>query len=329
MSRLILKSPYLKSGTGSGGYMQYIATREGVELLPVSQKQRPVTQNQKELIDTVIKDFPDTRTLPEYKTYQKDPTVSHASAFIIAAVEENWDAAQSGLHLKYIATRPHVEKSGMHGLFGDDNSVDLKKAMAELEQYQGRVWTHIISLRREDAARLGYDNAKSWRNLLKAHRNDIAEAMKINPNDFRWYAAFHNEGEHPHVHMMAWSAEPRQGYLNKEGISRIRSKLTNSIFKQDLLNLYEQKSDSRDELAEESRQAMAKLIKQMKTGFCDFPEVENLMVELVQQLQTVKGKKQYGYLPKKVKQTVKEIVDLIERVPAVAQCYCPMAGASR
>lgn len=93
-------------------------------------------------------------------------------------------------YMKYIATRPRAEKLGEHGLFGDSDAVDLEKAMDEVQRYDGRVWTHIISLRREDAARLGYDNANSWRNLLKARRNDIAAAMQISPENFRWYAAF-------------------------------------------------------------------------------------------------------------------------------------------
>ena len=223
--------------------------------------------------------------------------------------------------MKYIATRPRAERLGSHGLFGDKDGVELDKAMAELESYTGNVWTHIISLKREDAERLGYDNARAWRNLLRAHRNDIAAAMNIPPQDFRWYAAFHDEGDHPHVHMMAWSVKPNQAYLSQDGIRQIKSKLTNDIFQQEMLHLYEQKTVSRDQLVREVRQAMRELVQQMRTRICDHPEAERLMQELALQLETVKGKKSYGYLPKKQKALVDEIVDQMEQLPTVAECY--------
>ena len=185
----------------------------------------------------------------------------------------------------------------------------------------GNVWTHIISLRREDAARLGYDNAAAWRDLIRAHRNDIAAAMKIPPNDFRWYAAFHDEGEHPHVHMMAWSADPKCGYLSKEGIRQIKSTLTNEIFHDEMLHLYAQKSESRDELVREARRAMLELVCSMREKMCNHPDAEYLMMELEVQLETIKGKKSYGYLPKQLKSSVDEIVDEMERLPIVRDCY--------
>ena len=174
---------------------------------------------------------------------------------------------------------------------------------------------------RPRAERLGYDNAGAWRTLLRAHRNDIAAAMNIPPQDFRWYAAFHDEGDHPHVHMMAWSAKPGQAYLSQDGIRQIKSKLTNEIFQQDMLHLYEQKTVSRDQLVREARQAMRELVQQMRTRICDHPEAERLMQELALQLETVKGKNSYGYLPKKQKALVDEIVDQMEQLPTVAECY--------
>lgn len=193
--------------------------------------------------------------------------------------------------------------------------------MEALENYTGNVWTHILSLKREDAARLGYDNAAAWRNLIRAHRNDIAAAMKMPPNDFRWYAAFHDEGEHPHIHMMAWFADPKHGYLSKDGIRQIKSKLTNDIFRSEMLHLYEQKSESRDELVRETRRAMLKLIRSMQEGICDHPNAEQLMMKLAARLETVKSKKSYGYLPKFLKSLVDKIVDEMERLPAVRDCY--------
>ena len=321
MARLIVKSPYIKCGGGNsaGGYMRYIATRERVELI---QDDRSPTRKQEQLIVKLVKDFPEARELDEYADYQEHPNKANASAFISQALEENWsDVQKSDGYMKYIATRPRAERLGSHGLFGDKDGVELDKAMAELENYTGNVWTHIISLKREDAERLGYDNAGVWRNLLRAHRNDIAAAMNIPPQDFRWYAAFHDEGDHPHVHMMAWSAKPGQTYLSQDGIRQIKSKLTNDIFKQEMLHLYEQKTVSRDQLVREARQAMRELVQQMKNGICDHPEAEQLMQELALQLETVKGKKSYGYLPKKQKALVDEIVNQMEQLPTVAECY--------
>ena len=321
MARLIVKSPYIKCGGGNsaGGYMRYIATRERVELI---QNDRPPTRKQKQLIAKLVKDFPDAKEMGEYGDYQEHPTKANASAFISQALEENWsDVQKSDGYMKYIATRPRAERLGAHGLFGDKDGVELDKAMAELESYTGNVWTHIISLKREDAERLGYDNARAWRNLLRAHRNDIAAAMNIPPQDFRWYAAFHDEGDHPHVHMMAWSVKPGQAYLSQDGIRQIKSKLTNDIFQQEMLHLYEQKTVSRDQLVREARQAMRELVQQMQTRICDPPEAERLMQELALQLETVKGKKSYGYLPKKQKALVDEIVDQMEQLPTVAECY--------
>ena len=321
MARLIVKSPYIKCGGGNsaGGYMRYIATRERVELI---QNDRPPTRKQEQLIAKLVKDFPDAKEMGEYGDYQEHPTKANASAFISQALEENWsDVQKSDGYMKYIATRPRAERLGAHGLFGDKDGVELDKAMAELEDYTGNVWTHIISLKREDAERLGYDNARAWRNLLRAHRNDIAAAMNIPPQDFRWYAAFHDEGDHPHVHMMAWSVKPGQAYLSQDGIRQIKSKLTNDIFQQEMLHLYEQKTVSRDQLVREARQAMRELVQQMQTRICDPPEAERLMQELALQLETVKGKKSYGYLPKKQKALVDEIVDQMEQLPTVAECY--------
>ena len=321
MARLIVKSPYIKCGGGNsaGGYMRYIATRERVELI---QNDRPPTRKQEQLIAKLVKDFLDAKEMGEYGDYQEHPTKANASAFISQALEENWsDVQESDGYMKYIATRPRAERLGAHGLFGDKDGVELDKAMAELENYTGNVWTHIISLKREDAERLGYDNARAWRNLLRAHRNDIAAAMNIPPQDFRWYAAFHDEGDHPHVHMMAWSVKPGQAYLSQDGIRQIKSKLTNDIFQQEMLHLYEQKTVSRDQLVREARQAMRELVQQMQTRICDHPEAERLMQELALQLETVKGKKSYGYLPKKQKALVDEIVDQMEQLPTVAECY--------
>ena len=321
MAKLIVKSPYIKCGAGqsAGGYLKYIATRERVEIIP---DDRSPTNKQTQLIAKLVKDFPDAKELMEYEDYTAHPTKATASALITLTLESNWDRLSSmDGYAKYIALRPRAERLGEHGLFGDNDAVDLAAVADELDHYTGNVWTHIISLHREDAERLGYNHAEAWRTLLRTHRNDIAAAMKIPPEDLRWYAAFHDEGNHPHVHMMAWSAKPNQAYLSKDGIRQIKSTLTNQIFRQELLHVYEQKSKSRDELVAETRKAMLELVKTMQEMTCIHPEAERMIWNLSRQLSQVGGKKTYGYLPKPMKKLVDEIVDQMARLPTVDTCY--------
>lgn len=321
MARLIVKSPYIKCGGGqnASGYLNYIATRERVEIVP---DDRPPTRKQEQLIQKLVKDFPNAKELLEYNDYTNAPTKANASSFITLTLEQNWSRVQSTEgYAKYIATRPRAERLGSHGLFGDADHVSLDTAMDELSHYTGNVWTHIISLKREDAMRLGYDHAAAWRTLLRAHRNDIAAAMNIDPRDFRWYAAFHNEGNHPHIHMMAWSTKPGQAYLDRNGIKEIKSVLTNEIFQQELLHLYETKSTARDELVQQTRQVMLELAQRMRHGLCICPAAERGLWELSQKMNDVQGKKVYGYLPKPMKQLVDKVVDAMEKLPVVNECY--------
>ena len=320
MARLIVKSPYIQCGKqNADGYLRYIATREREEIIP---DDRPPTRKQDQLITKLTKDFPDVKELLEYADYMQKPTKANASSLITLALEEHWkQVQQTDGYMKYIATRPRAERLGDHGLFGDTDHVDLDSAMSELEHYTGNVWTHILSLHREDAERLGYNNAQAWRALLRAHRNDIAAAMHIPPQDFRWYAAFHNEGHHPHIHMMAWSVKPGQAHLDRNGIRSIRSQLTNDIFQQELLHVYEQKSVSRDELVKETRKVMLELSCQTRDTICEHTQAEQMIWKLSQQLGDVKGKRTYGYLPRPMKRQVDEIVDQLEQIPIVNECY--------
>ena len=297
-----------------------------MELLP---DDRPPTRKQEQFITKLVKYFPNVKELNEFSGYETKPTKANASSLITRALEENWSALQKTEgYMKYIATRPRAERLGGHGLFSDEDGVDLAKAMEELDHYTGKVWTHILSLKRKDATRLDCDNAKVWMNLLRTNHNDIA-AMNIPPNHFRWYAAFHDEVKHPHVHMMAWSAVPGEAYLTREGIRKIKSTLTNQIFRQEMLHTYEQKSQSQDEVVREARQTIRKLPQEMARTICTRPEIEQKMAQLAEQLETVKGKKSYGYLSKPVKKTVDEVVDKLEELQVVRACYdqwCRLQG---
>lgn len=318
MPKLVQKCGYIKGGD-SAGYMKYIATREGVEKLHGRGKP---TKAQQLLIRDLLREFPDSAELFEYEDYRTSPSISTASAFITMAIDSNAHSMQeSNGYMQYIATRPHVEKRGDHGLFGGDSNVDLKKTMQELENHTGNVWTIILSLRREDAARLGYDSAVSWRTVLMRQQVELADAMKIPLKQLRWYAAFHNEGHHPHVHVMVWSDDPKQGYLTVDGIRAIRSKLTNDIFQDELHTLYEKKDVSYKELTGAARSAMAELVRQMESSICASPVIEQKLTALAESLETVTGKKVYGYLKKPVKEQINDIVDELAKLPEVSQFY--------
>ena len=259
MKGLIQKSGYIKPGSGGGHYAEYIATRDGVELM---------------------------------------------------------EPMAGGGYLEYIAERPRS-----HGLFSADGAADLEQTMEEINAHAGPVWTFIYSLKREDAARLGYENGESWRRLLLAHQVELAAAMKIPPSSFRWCAAFHDEKHHPHIHMMVWSADPKQGYLTEKGIEQMRSQLSNDIFQDELLSIYQEKDLSYQQVRDAAMEAMGRLIREMKSGLCDSPVIAGQMETLAGILTEVKGKKMYGYLKKPVKAQVDAIVDELARLPEVAECY--------
>jgi len=281
-----------------------------------------VTKKQEQFITKLLKDFPDVKELFEYSDYLQTPNRGTASAFIATALDTHLHEVEteSG-YMSYIAQRPRAEKHGGHGLFGEADTTDFKAAKAELEAHNGKVWTFIFSLRREDAERLGYNKAAAWRNLLKQESAAIAEAMRIQIDDFRWYAAYHDEGHHPHVHMMVWSAEPKKGYLTREGIAVMRSKMTNAIFHEEMKELYIKKDAAYKESVQTARDALVTYITAMNHSDCADPVIEQKLWELSQTLEQIDGKHVYGYLPKEVKAQVDEIVDRLAQLPEVADCY--------
>ena len=231
-----------------------------------------------------------------------------------------------GIYMRYIATRPRAEKHEGHGLFGAEPHVDLEQAMQELKAHEGNVWTIIYSLRREDAARLGYDNAESWRLTLLAHQNDFAEAMQILPEHLRWYAAFHDEGEHPHIHMMLWSDDPQYGFLRKDKLLHMQSVLTNTIYADELKEIYIQKDVAYKEVTEAAREIMREIVDRMESTAEPPVSIQEKLLELALELRMVGGKKQYGYLKKPLKDMVDSIVDELENLPEVAAYYSVWNG---
>lgn len=328
MPRVIFKCPYLKGGTERiashlHNYVRYMATREGAQQITPANEQLPATRKQREMVEQLLRDFPLSRGLFEYEDYQTAPTRANASEFITRALEDNYDQlAKRDNYVSYIASRPRAQRTGGHALFtGTDDPLVLSNIADEVAHHPGNVWLPIISLRREDAARLGYDDAGRWRELLTGYAMEMAEAMKIPWAQFRWYAAFHDESHHPHIHMVCYSADGRSGYLTRDGIARIKSDLAKRIFRQELHELYERQTHRRDKLTQEAGAVMADLIRQMREGTLENPKIEQLMEHLAGKLKNLSGKKQYGYLKAPLKAVVDEIVDELARDERIARAY--------
>lgn len=323
MPRIIVKSKYLKSGKHRSFYTKYMATREDAEMISASYGKAEATAKQKEMIQSMLKDLPTVKDLFEYEDYIAKPNRENASELISAVLEHNMEQiANKENYVDYIANRPRVEKLGEHGLFSDsDDIIDLNRTAQEVASHSGYVWTNIISIKREDAQRLGYDNANEWKNLCRAKRNELAEAMKIEPANLRWYAAFHNEGHHPHIHMIVYSADEKQGYLTKEGIRKIRSMYAGTIFKQDLLNLYQGQTSDRDEVKRLSREQIQKLINSLNEPKQELDKMELLIKQLHSEIRNHRGKLVYGFLDAKTKKLVDEIMKLLEKDERIQKLY--------
>ena len=325
MARLITKFKYLKpeDRKNVGGYAEYIATREGVEKIDESKRNAPATNKQKQLIKKILSDFPDSKSSLEYEDYLKDKTVGAASEFITRALEENADEMiHTKTYADYIATRPRAERFGSHGLFTDDGvAVDLQKVSDELNAHTGNVWTAIVSLRREDAERLGYDNGSRWRDMLRSQTQTLSENLRIPMSNLRWFAAFHNESHHPHIHLIAYSTNPNEGYLSEKGVMALRSSFAKDIFAQDLLCEYKKQTEHRDALKVQSREVLAEIMAKINGGTYDNPQVEELLQTLAKRLAVTNGKKQYGYLRKDIKEIIDSIIDEIGKDERIAALY--------
>lgn len=325
MPRLILRCNYLKNAPPShlANYMNYIGTREGVEKVDSTMSLLPVTVKQKELIADILSKIPDADRMHEYYDYLQRPTRENASEFITQALENNLDIiAKKKNYIDYLANRPRVEKIGTHGLFSNEGeAVVLSKVAEEVANHPGVIWTNVISLRREDAERLGYDNAAQWQALLCSRVQLLAENYKIDSRNLKWYAAFHNESHHPHVHLVVYSTNPSEGYLTEKGIEAMRSAFAHDIFRQDFMSIYEKKTRQRDELKEQAEKSLLYLLGQMQSGMIHNSTIAEKMELLSKRLMNTGGKKVYGYLKVDVKAIVNDIVDELAKEKLVAACY--------
>lgn len=330
MSQIIVTSRYLKSGSAKNmvkrkNYTKYIAIRETVEIR-VQKKydlNAPAAENQKKALNELLTDFPESKQYLEYEDYISKPTAQNASELISTIIERNADVIGNRQNfVGYIAKRPGAEQRGSHGLFSEsDEPIVLNQVADEVAHHSGNVWSHVVSLRREDAVRLGYDNSDRWRELVMRHISDIADAQKIPLCNMKWYAAFHDTTHHPHIHLIVYSTNSKQGYLTKDGIDKIRSVFANDIFHDELQSIYQEQTLKRDELKVLSENQMSEIAKQIQNGSFTNKNLEKLVMTLQTQLQSVGGKKVYGYLPKEIKETVDRIFSELAETPQIAAMY--------
>ena len=329
-SQIIVTSRYLKSGTQKSknkrrNYTKYIATRETVEVRDqnIMDRNDNATKNQEQLLNDLLSDFPEAKKYLEYEDYTVNPTVENASELISTIIERNADVIGNRQNfVGYMAMRPGVQKRGSHGLFNEkDEPIILDRVANEIANHKGNVWSHVISLRREDAIRLGYDNSEAWRQLVMRHISDIAKNQKISLCNLKWYAAFHDTTHHPHIHLLVYSENTKEGFLTNEGINKIRSAFANDIFKDDLQSIYQEQTLSRNELKAVSKTEFKSIVRKVQQGGFENPQLENLIRKLYSQLQNVKGKKVYGYLPPDVKETVNSIFSELAKDNNIRQLY--------
>lgn len=330
LSQIIVTSRYLKSGSARSvtkrkNYTKYIATRETVEKRDQNQydPNAATTEKQKEMLSELLSDFPEAKRYLEYEDYTAHPTVQNASELITTIIERHADVIGNRQNfVGYIAKRPGAEQRGAHGLFNDsDEPIVLNQVADEVAHHKGNVWSHVVSLRREDAIRLGYDNSDRWRELVKRQIPVIAEQSRIPMSNLKWYAAFHDTTHHPHIHLIVYSTNPKQGYLSREGIDKIRSAFANDIFHDDLQSIYQEQTLSRDELKSISQEQVYQMVMQIQQSEFHNPQLEKLVKKLHEQLQTVSGKKVYGYLPQDVKRTVDDIIAELAKDKQISQLY--------
>lgn len=328
MSRIIVYSDYISPEKKSHliNNLEYISTRDGVALnledsnynfiLDENYKEYSISNAQRSLINEILLKYPGLESSPEYKELKEESNMLTASKFITSAMERIRNANLSNsIYLNYISERPGVEKYNgeLHGLFDKNGIADLEQYKNELENNQSNVYRHVISLKRMDAEMLGYDQRESWENLIRAKVLTLAKEMKIPDSDFKWVCAFHNEGHHPHVHLMCWSESGKFGYLDEKGIEKFKSALANTIFDTELWLVKELKNEYRDELENSFKEEIENKLNEFKE-FKITEDEENMIYKKINELSSkvnTLGKPFYAYQKKEVKLLVDDLVSEI------------------
>lgn len=325
MSQLIVKWRYMSpdSKTNAKNLIKYIAKRDGVEFTDECWRGKKVTKYQEELIKQLINDFPSAINSEEYKVYFEKQTRGSASDLITQTLDYNLDmVAKRENYVDYIAHRPGVETYGKHGLFSDVNvPVDnLDKIANRVANQKDNVHTYIISLSREDATRLGYDNAESWMGFIRENKMNFAKALGIPYSDLEWYGAFHNESYHPHVHLVMFS-KSQKAFITKDRLENLKMNLSRQIFADDRIEIYKEQNKLRSQMSETVKDKIDLLISSINSGNFQNDNIEKALIELSELLKNYKGKTVYGYLPQPMKKKINFIIDELEKDENISELY--------
>lgn len=327
MAKVIVKCRYYSpenSARDIGGMLTYIATREGVDKFGDSWKTTSPSKAQKDLIAQFAEQIKSCQRMPEYQDYLRSKTKGSASEFISAVLENYPEMLLEKTYLDYIATRPNAEQiGGRHGLFTDKGEViNLNDEADRVRQHNGNVFTIIVSLKREDAERLGFNNAQAWRDMVRGKISLIAKEYNIPLDSLHWFGAYHNESHHPHIHLMMYSDDNAMpGHIRKDGIDNLRHLFGTTIFRDELKSIYDEQTRFRNQLNATAFSEIEDLAEKIRTGLAQNSDFVSKFVALAKRLQTISGKKVYGYLPAIVRKQVCELVDVLEKDESIARMY--------
>lgn len=323
MARFIYKWRYFKDDSKRNGrYVKYLATRNGVERCEMSWRNEPATVEQVRLINELVKEFPTIKDTVEYDTFLKKKSKGSATELIDNSLETFFDSIDDKEnYIGYIAKRPRVEKQGEHGLFTAGNvEVDLNKVIEEVANHDGLVFTNILSLKREDAEAFKYNCAERWKQLIEKHNIDIAKAMRIPVKDLRWYAAFHNESHHPHVHLVTYSVG-QEPYITEKRLDELKRAFAKDIFASEMHNIYVEQTEKRNALRKDAKDIITEIISNINEGHYTDSVISDLLQQLTKELDKYSGRMMYGYLPKRAKNIIDAIVDEIEKDERISKLY--------
>lgn len=223
-------------------------------------------------------------------------------------VDKTINTKRSEVFVQYAAERPGVVKLGEHGLFGQEDYVDLKKASKEIYNHKGIVWTEVVSLRQEDAERLGYDTPEAWRNLVRSKQFEIAYYHKIPADKLKWYGAFHKAEGHYHMHLIVFNKNPGGEFISKKNYNQYKDMFTKTIFKDELKQIYDERQSLRDKIIDEVKKTVDGFEINIGEPSAEFAEK---LSELKFSLDGYKGKKNYQFLSKDQKEKVDAVVKVV------------------
>lgn len=269
-------------------------------------------------------------------------------------------------HIDYIANRPGADKGdlepesrqdeieddyvtyingrpGSHGLFGEQlgNVLDINHVQEELSTHKGLVWRMILSLREDDAVRLGYCDRLAWEKMLRTQIKTAAEKMGIERNNLGWCAAFHEAKGHPHVHVVFWEKNPQRttGRLASVELREVKKTFAGEVYREERLKMMMEKSAMRELVRTEAKGSLTRakeVVRELKLAkkdggtdlkvlfgmsagtlppeFTKEKELAEKLVSLSHELPG-RGRAAFQFMPENVKAQAISVADYILRQP--------------